>query len=251
MFLAKKIIAALVLPPMSLLLLAFIGLWLVLRNKGRQRTFGVVLLSLSLAALVALSLPAVGDRLLQSLEKHPPISPRQLAEAQAIVILGGGLYHDAPEYGSDTVGDSTLQRVRYGARLARATKLPVLVTGGTPRGGIPEAQAMREVLGSEFGVRVQWTESASRDTAENARFSAAQLKAAGISRIALVSHGWHLPRAKLLFEREGITVYAAPTAFSTPSGDALSDWLPDDFRDSRIAAHEYLGKTVDALRLLF
>jgi len=251
MFLAKKFLASLILPPFGFLLLAFLGLWLTLRNRGRQRAFGVALLSLALTALVALSLPAVGDRLLRSLEIYPPINARQLSEAQSIVILGGGLYHDAPEYGGDTVSFVTLERVRYGARLARTTKLPVLVTGGAPQGGIPEAQAMREMLVGEFGIRVQWTESASRDTAENARFTAAQLKAAGISRIALVSHGWHLPRAVPLFEREGLTVLAAPTAFSTPSGDPIFDWLPGDFRDSRIAAHEYLGRATDRLRALF
>ena len=251
MFLAKKILAALLLPPFSLLLLAFFGLWLILRNKGRHRSLGIVLLSLALTSLIALSLPAVGDRLLRSLEHYPPISAAQLSEAQAIVILGGGLYHAAPEYGGDTVGTATLQRVRYGARLARESKLPVLVTGGAPSGGIPEAQAMREVLGNEFGVRVHWTESASRDTAENARFSTTQLKAAGIRRIVLVSHGWHLPRAVPLFEQEGLKVFAAPTIFSASSGDPSIDWLPHDFRDSRIAAHEYLGHAANKLRALF
>ena len=41
------------------------------------------------------------------------------AGADAIVILSGGLRDYAPEYGGSTVNRITLERVRYGARLAR------------------------------------------------------------------------------------------------------------------------------------
>lgn len=251
MFLLKKILAALILPPTGLILIAFFGLWLIARNKGRGRTIGIVMISVALSALLALSLPAVNRQLLASLERHPPVSTQQLASAQAIVILGGGLYHDAPEYGGDTVKYYTLERLRYGAKLAKASKLPVLVTGGAPTGGRAEGQAMREVLTQEFGVGVKWTESASRDTAENAIFSATILKQAGIQRIVLVSHGWHLTRAIPLFEREGLTVIPAPTIFSTPNQEGLFNWLPGDLRSSRNALHEYLGRAVDQLRNFF
>ena len=52
------------------------------------------------------------------------------ADAEAIVILGGGTRRNAPEYGGDTLGRLTLERVRYGAQVAKLTALPVLVTGG-------------------------------------------------------------------------------------------------------------------------
>jgi hypothetical protein len=35
------------------------------------------------------------------------------------------------EYGGDTLGRLTLERVRYGARVAKKTGLPVLVAGGS------------------------------------------------------------------------------------------------------------------------
>lgn len=251
MFIAKKILAALLLPPAGLLLPAFLGLWLIGRERGKLRSLGVMLLSVSLTALFALSLPAVGKRLLASLETLPPLSAQQLADGQAIVVLGNGLYPQAPEYGGDTVNAHTLERLRYAARLARNSRLPVLVSGGAPEGGTPEAQAMREVLTQDFKVAVKWTESTSRDTAENARHSAVALKAAGISRIVLVSHGWHLPRAVPLFAAQGMTVIPAPLGFSTPAGDPLLDWLPRDFRLSRIALHEYLGRWIDRSRQLF
>ena len=251
MFLAKKFFSALILPPFGLLLPAFLGLWLIARNRGRQRLLGIMLLSVSLTALLALSLPAVGKRLLGPLETLPPVTAEQLAHGQAIVVLSGGTYHQAPEYGGDTVNNYTLERLRYAARLARSSHLPVLVTGGGPEGGRSEAQMMREVLAQDFGVTVKWTESASLDTADNARLSAAILKAAGIDHIVLVSHGWHLPRAIPLFTQQGLRVTPAPTLYSTPATEAFADWLPHDFRYSRIALREYLGRAVDRIRALY
>lgn len=248
MFLLKKLLAALVLPPTGPILLALVGLWLTSSARRGWRHAGMALVMFSLLGLAALSLPIVGDSLLASLESSPPISRGDLGRAEAIVILGGGSYHGAPEYGGGTVGEATLERLRYGARLARQSALPLLVTGGSPFGGRPEAEAMREALETDFGVKVRWLETASRDTAENARLSASMLKASGVSRIALVSHGWHLPRAVALFEREGLAVIAAPTRFSTGSASLIESLLPGDgLRRSRQALHEYLGRLADQL----
>jgi uncharacterized SAM-binding protein YcdF (DUF218 family) len=79
--------------------------------------------------------------------------------AQAIVILGGGVRHEALEYGGHTLGRLTLERTRYGARVAKQTGLPVLVSGGAPSGGIAEAEVMRAALAEEFGVPVRWVET--------------------------------------------------------------------------------------------
>lgn len=249
MFLLKKLLTALILPPTGPLLLAFFGLWLAGRQSRRWRHAGFTLATLSLLGLVALSLPLVGSRLLAVLEPDPPISRSQLATAQAIVILGGGAYSRAPEYGGDTVGCATLERVRYGARLARESRLPLLVSGGAPFGGRAEAESMKAVLENEFNVPVRWTENTSRDTAENAQLSTSILRAAGITRIALISHAWHLPRAVPLFEREGITVIAAPTAFSGGAPTPVESLLPGDgLGRSRLALHEYLGQLYNRLK---
>ena len=245
MFLLKKILAALILPPTGPILLALFGLWLTRSKSRRWHHGGLWLATLSMLGLVLLSLPFVGNALMAPLEPHPPITPGQLQRVQAIVILGGGSYFAAPEYGGDTVGYTTLERLRYGARLARQTRLPLLVTGGAPFGGRPEAESMREALEKDFGVKVRWVEAASRDTAENASLSAPLLKAADITRIALVSHGWHLPRAIPLFEKQGLEVIAAPTAFSTGSPSLLEDLLPRSMTRSRQALNEYLGQLYD------
>ena len=248
MFLLKKILAALILPPAGPILLALFGLWLMRSKTRRWRYGGAALAALALASLLLLSLPVVGNALMAPLEPNPPVTPGQLQRVQAIVILGGGSYFAAPEYGGDTVSHYTLERLRYGARLARESRLPLLVTGGAPFGGRPEAESMREVLETDFGVKVRWVESASRDTVENALLSAPLLKAAGITRIALLSHGWHLPRAIPLFEKHGLEVTPAPMAFSTGSPSTLEDLLPGGLVTSRLALREYLGRLYNFLK---
>jgi uncharacterized SAM-binding protein YcdF (DUF218 family) len=262
MFLLKKLLAALILPPAGPLLLALFGLWLASSNSRRWRALrtrdsasragnaGFALVILSLLSLFALSLPVVGNALMGPLEPYPPITRAQLQRAQAIVVLGGGSYYAAPEYGSDTVGYYTLERLRYAARLARESRLPLLVTGGAPFGARPEAESMREALESDFGVKVRWVENRSRDTTENASLSAPMLKAAGITRVALVSHGWHLPRAIPLFEKQGLEVIAAPTAFSTASPSLIENLLPGAMVRSRHALNEYLGQLYNRLKEL-
>ncbi len=248
MFLLKKILASLILPPAGPLLLVLLGLWLMRSKSRRWQGAGLWLATLSVLVLLVLSLPVVGNALMAPLEPNPPITTAQLQRVQAIVILGGGTYYAAPEYGGDTVSRTTLERLRYGARLARASRLPLLVTGGAPFGGRPEAEAMREVLELEFGVKVRWVEAASRDTTESARLSAPLLKAAGVTRIALVSHGSHLPRAIVLFEKRGLEVAPAPTAFSTGSPSLIAGLLPGGLGRSRTALSEYLGQLFNRLK---
>lgn len=248
MFLLKKILAALILPPAGLILLALFGLWLMRSKSRRWQHGGAALATLSLLGLLVLSLPVVGTALMAPLEPHPPITTEQLRRTQAIVVLGGGSYYGAPEYGGDTVSPYTLERLRYAARLARESSLPVLVTAGTPFGGRAEAESMREALERDFGVKVRWVENASRDTIENASLSAPLLKAGGVARIALVSHGWHLPRAISLFEQQGLEVTPAPTAFSTASPSLLENLLPGSMNRSRRALSEYLGQLHSRLK---
>lgn len=218
----KNIVAALVLPPAGLVLLAFFGLWLARRHARTGRTIAF----LATLALLALSLPLVGQALMRSLEVRPTISGQDLARAQAIVVLGAGTYFMAPEYGSDTVNAFALERLRYGAALQKRSALPILVTGGSPFGGRPEGEAMKEAIERDFYGKVQWVERESRDTRENALYSARLLKSAGVERIALVSHAWHLKRASAHFQAQGLEVIPAPMGYSTSTPDWVARLLP-------------------------
>jgi len=102
---------------------------------------------------------------------------------------------------------------------------------------------MREVLQEDFGVETQWAESDSRTTRENARNSARILKAEGLSRIYLVSQGWHLARAVRAFESEGLNVMPAGTGCKKATQLKWLHFLPhpEAFEMSYWAMHEWVG----------
>jgi uncharacterized SAM-binding protein YcdF (DUF218 family) len=232
-------VAVWLVPPGCLLLLAT---WGLLRMRDHPRS-GKTLMAMALLGLWAFSTPWMARTLLGILE-YPSTDLQRAPMAQAIVVLGGGKYHAAPEYGADTVGSGTLVRVRYAAHLHRLTGKPILVSGGSPEGSsISEAQAMKSTLENEFKIPVAWMENTSTTTLENARASFNILKAQDITRILLVTHAWHMPRSQRVFAEAGFNVVPAPTAYATQFKFTLLDCLPraDALHQSSVFFHEVIG----------
>ncbi len=237
----KAVLKALALPPTGPLLLAILGLAV----RGRNPRLGTGLAWAGVLSLLALSIPAVAALLMRGLHLPEPFDRDRAAGAQAIVILGGGTRRDAPDYGGDTLATLTLERVRYGARVAREIGLPVLVTGGSTYGGKPEAELMRDALQHEFGVAVRWAENRSRTTHENAQYSAAILRAAGIGRVVLVAHAFDMRRATAEFAAAGIAT--VPAATGIPAREhRVGEYLPgiSGLQASYYAMYEILANIV-------
>ncbi|MCP1672973.1 uncharacterized SAM-binding protein YcdF (DUF218 family) [Natronocella acetinitrilica] len=239
-------LSQLVLPPGGPVILGLIGLLLWRRKLGK----GLVVLSL--ASLYALSTPLLSFALVSPLERTAALPVDDLpdiGEPAAIVVLGGGRRMAAPEYGADTVNWWSLERVRYGARLHRQLGLPLLVSGGTPGDDqVAEAALMATALEEDFGAPVTWLEPRSRNTQENAYFSAGILQDAGIDHVILVTSALHMPRSVKAFERAGVSrVTPAPTGFlGRPADEPLiraAALLPDrhSLQRSTAALHEHLG----------
>jgi uncharacterized SAM-binding protein YcdF (DUF218 family) len=231
--------AAILLPPLNLLLVGLAGLLLYNKKPRLARA----LLSVTISFLWLLSTPVVAYTLLQSLEKFPPLDIKTKA-VDAIIVLGGGTYFKAPEYAGDTVGEATLLRLRYAAKLYRETSKPLLVTGGKPLGNsLSEAQQMRQVLEQEFHTPVKWIEDDSKNTFENALYSFRMLQKYNIKRVYLVTHAWHMPRAVRAFESAGFEVTPAPTAYTTRYNIDLLAFIPNAgaLKDSQIFFHEVIG----------
>ena len=224
----RALLSALVLPPAGPLLLALLG-WLMTR-AGRRG--GLALTLLSLALLWALSTHGVAVEMARRL--LPAVEPIGLADlrrarVQAVVVLGGGVIPEAREWGLPQPSAESLGRLRYGVRLARVSNLPLGFSGGmgwSGRAMAPEAEAARLAARQDFGFELRWAENHSRDTRENAERMGALLRRDGIQRIALVSDAWHLPRATLQFQRQGLQVLPAPTGFIEPRSRTLLEWLP-------------------------
>ena len=252
-FLLTNLIAALLLPPLNLILIGLLGLWLLRATAKRRRVLlGKSLIVIALLGLGLLSTPWVAKRYLAAFEA-PALTHIDRNAADAIVILGGGKYRNAPEFGTDNIKGESLERLRYGAFLARQTGKPILVTGGAPDGGPAEAPLMQAVLEQDFRVKTRWVEDRSDNSRENAAYSAEILKKAGITRIWLISQAWHLPRAIPEFERHGLTVIAAGTGFVNTAPTTPLDFVPNGgyLRLSHHATHEAIGRVWYRLRALF
>ena len=234
-----SVFKALMLPPGCLLLLGLVGLWLA-RKRFR---LGASLTAVALGFLYILSTGLFGGWAL-GLLSPAYVDPRTRTDAQAIVVLAGGTYGYAPEYEGDMVSRLTLMRARYAARLHTLTGRPILVSGGSLADDVSaEAIQMQALLVDEFKVPVRWVESRSRNTFENALGSRQILAPLDIKTIYLVTHAWHLPRARLAFEHAGFVVVAAPTGFATAAGFGYRDFLPQPsgWVSSYYFFHEIIG----------
>jgi uncharacterized SAM-binding protein YcdF (DUF218 family) len=236
----RLLLKALILPPGGPLVVGLIGLLLALR---RPRV-GLALCAIAIGSLWILSMPIVADALARAAEAgYPALDPAHLtaeqARAQAIVIIGGGLRHNAPEVGADAPSTHADLRLVEGAKIARATGLPVAVSGSTG-----EAAAMRRFLEEDLQVPVTWVESVSTNTHENAVFSARLLRPKGIERIILVTSAAHVPRATAEFQAAGFTVSAAPAEMWTWDERGARAYVPSMLALSRsqVAFYEWAGR---------
>lgn len=216
------LLSSIVLPPTALVLLTLLGVAL-LRRRPRA---AVALITMSQLALLACAMPVVAGAIARPLEP-PPVAPDALKRAQAIVILAGGLNRSAIEWGGESVNDFTLQRIRYGAKLARLSGLPVYVTGGTlGNARDSEANHMAGVLQREYGITPKWIDNAAETTRGNALMAAKDLLPLGVRRVALVTTAIHMPRSQRAFEAAGFTVIAAPTDYTSQRPFTLPQLVP-------------------------
>lgn len=234
------------LPPGSLLILLVLGLLLWRRGVGR------LLVALATLALYGLSIPQASAWLAAPLETDPSVSGTQIraAGAQAVLVLMAGRIRHAPELGGrDALSALSLQRLNHAVRLHRQSGLPIVVSGGAaPDEAGAEGLAMlaaRE-LTEVYGVQPLLVEARSGTTRENALYSAALLEARGIRTVALVTHAWHMPRARYSVEQAGLKVIPAGTGFASANRNrpgTASDWLPTAkaLALNRNLLHEYLG----------
>jgi len=169
----------------------------------------------------------------KALEREAPLARDDWAtlsrHADAIVVLGSGRERGDLAWGADQPTGVGLERERYAARLAKASGLPILTSGGLHYGTPPtEAKLMADSLRDDFGMAVRWQEGRSRTTWENAQFSAEVLLPEGIKRVVVVTHAWHMPRAVWSFKNAGFEVVPAPVGFlGVDNARPLGGWMPE------------------------
>ncbi len=226
-------------PPTVLITVCVVGALIALK----WRALGLALVLAASLMLFAVATPAVASWLLRWAESGVP-SQVDFAGAQAIVVLGSevrlGNGADIP----DRLGPQSYERLAFAADAYHRLRLPVAVTGGRADAAhSTEGALMKQALETEFGVPVTWVEEDSRTTWENAVFTAALLRQAGIGKIVVVTHRWHLPRALRSFERAGIRAVPWPAPATLPPSARLGNYLPtmSGLQNSFHGLHEIIG----------
>lgn len=236
-------IKALLLPPGCILLLLLAA---CLLYRWRRR-LAVMVILLSTLMLYLFSTPMFARLLSATIEPDSALILKPPADTgdHTIVVLGCGRYVQPPEYPLDDVSECGLVRLRYAAEIHDVLQLPVLISGGRVfPGGMAESDIMARVLERRFAVHTLWRENNSRNTIENARYSAEILRDNDITTIYLVTHALHMRRAGWLFEQQGFRVIEAPTYFySAGDGNGWLDWLPSahSLLVVNMVFKEYLG----------
>ena len=253
----RNLVAELLMPPGIWLVIIALALLFVKSRRTKSSLIAICLLMIWVgsANYFANQITAMASSFLNW---PAPLSVTQVRHKdhhkmpQAIIILGGGRRVgalDAPsQYQHQDVSVASMERLRFGSRLAKVTGLPILVTGGAPdrvsEKDIPEATLMSHVLQDELGIKTNWIESNSNTTQENAQESAKILKKEGVQTIYLVTHFWHMPRAKAIFEKEGLQVVEAPMGYYQKNQFTPLDFYPssEGFQHARWIFHEILGQ---------
>ena len=217
----KPYITAIVFSPTLLLLCIAFGLWL----SSKKPKLGK---SLAVFSTSAFNIWLSHNLLTQ----YKPTTAQELKaqSVQAIVVLGGGVETGQPD-GIQQLKPTALDRLRHGIELSLKTGIPVMVTGGkgwgAQVGSENEADISKRVAREAFQFEILWTESDSRDTQENASKSKQLLNMQGISKIALVTHSWHMPRSLKAFQKIGFEVIPAPMGFVEVKEVDLISLLPN------------------------
>jgi uncharacterized SAM-binding protein YcdF (DUF218 family) len=237
----KTLLKDLILPPAGPLLLALLGLVLLKRRPLLARACLIA----GVASLWLLSTPIVSDALARIVELYPPLDLHLADNAQAIVILGGGGQRVlAPEYGGPAAEPFMLERLSYGAYIAKKTGLPILVTGFSL-----EARAMHDTLQRNFGTETRWVDDQAYDTFQNASNSARILNAEGVRRIILVTRATHMRRSVQEFTDAGFDVVPAPAGILAARDFGLLRLIPNAnaLMRSQTAINELIGEPVRIL----
>lgn len=237
----NTVLTALLLPPASLAPAALLALVLFRGRLGRA------LVMFGLVGLVLLSLPIVSIVLLASLD-GPAEAPGPLPGA--IVVLGGDVFR-IPDPPGAVLGSLSLERVRAGAELQRRSGLPLLMSGGLVDDlPLTIGELMAGSMAKDFDVPVRWTEATSPTTWENAEYSAKILAAAGIRRVYIVTHAWHMRRSLLAFRHFGMEAVAVPVRRDPWPTFRLSEFMPrtSAWVNSFYAMHEWVGLAYYSIR---
>ena len=203
-----------------------------------------------LLVLLVSALPLTADRLWTALEADYPYRPIESVDnADAVVVLSGMLGGIETSNGVVPQWGEATDRFFAGIDLLNAQKAPIIIftRGQYPWGSLPPEgeQLAKRAIGMGVPERQILLTGIVTNTADEAAEVRALMEFGAMKRVILVTSSFHMPRATMLFDREGIETIPYPTDFQA---DGISvdwmDWVPSagGLNQTSDAVREWIGR---------
>ena len=175
------------------------------------------------------AMPATGDLLLGGLERRwPAVRAAEIGQCDVVYVLGGYMHRKTGPDGEPQWNEAA-DRMMMGLRLVESGQAETLA--------VEQGAGWAEgVLGAGKVVRLRRMKNTAEEMAELRRLMAEK----GWKRVALVTSAFHMTRAMMLAEQEGIRPVPVPTDYEA----GVEERRVDDF----VPKGEGLEKTERALR---
>ncbi len=231
LFTLKKLITAFIIPPGIFILAFFILSFFLKSKKLKTISFGITIL------FYLLSITPVKDALITPLERTYS-QPEGFLNANAIVVLGGGYYKNG------NLSGETVKRLLAGVYLSYKTKIPLILSGVDIK-YLPKNTPIVKIIDA-IDLGNIYEDIKSKDTIQNAAQSykiCTRYINQDCSSIILVTSAYHMPRAKMLFDRFFKNVIPYPVDYKEDLRYNLRSFLPNmsDLENSTKAIREYIG----------
>ena len=246
-FALSKLAWAFLSPGNLLVILLIAGLLLAALKRPACRKAGKVLCVLVASCFLAIMILPVGTWALVPLENRFVFNPPE--HVDGIIVIGGDEEVQITERrGIPTALDSMRRFVTFADLSRRYPDAKLVFSGGAafphPFIKTEEADIARDIL-TDIGVSADRMafERKSRNTWENAVYSADIMHPAPTQNWLLVTSAWHMTRAMGCFRKAGWNIYAAPTGYFT-SGNYRPHFyfrFDEQMHMLSMAAHEYVG----------
>lgn len=213
-------------PGIYIILLAAVVGYFMIKKKA---VISAILATLTIVVYLS-TCSFVGYNMLGRIENEVEF-PSTLS-GDSIIVLGEGTSPGPTVDGlGELTGDFALN-VIAALKLYNLLHVPIIISGGNnPANPNTPAEAQlskRDLLQMQVPANMIITETNSRTTQENAKYTRQILQELNLRSPLLVTTAAHMPRSVALFEQEGIHVLPVPTRYLPPMASQYSvfDFLP-------------------------
>ena len=248
MFIIQKIISNILISPGILIIILLLILFLSLKKKFYN--YSRILLGVTIVFVYLFSIEPTKDFFVQPLEKSfSPIARDQLNDADNYIVLGGGIYDEAPNSLGERTGNPTphaLTRIVEAVKLYKVSPKKIIISGGIVFEGNKSEGSVYKQFMMDLGVPEEdiIVEGKSKTTRENAEFTNEIMKKLGYKKAILITSATHMKRSVYIFEKVGVEVIPNPTGYiSGYKKYGIDSYLPNFANSMGITAAiwEYIG----------